>query len=229
MTFRGFIAVDVPESPALDQLAADLRRASPSLRVDRHPRGDRRRAPIRDPGPRDRRVPKPGPDECHLGRGRGCRTDRKSRRLLGGRSGGPRLSERRPSVEGARHAGPREGPERSRPRPEDPRIPRQRPVRDAHGRRGPPQEERPDPTRGAVFGRGNRPIGIVKVELGPVPYLYLEVRPASLGPESVTAHSFLSARSFSWSHSIVCFSRYFWRTRLRASVTRATSRAFPRP
>src|SRR5213080_5007906 len=33
MTFRGFIAVDVPESPALDQLAADLRRASPSLRV----------------------------------------------------------------------------------------------------------------------------------------------------------------------------------------------------
>src|SRR5204863_491578 len=141
----------------------------------------------------------------------------------------PWLSERRPSVEGARHAGPREGPERSRPRPEDPRIPRQRPVRDAHGRRGPPQEERPDPTRGAVFGRGNRPIGIVKVELGPVPYLYLEVRPASLGPESVTAHSFLSARSFSWSHSIVCFSRYFWRTRLRASVTRATSRAFPRP
>src|SRR5207237_10841544 len=33
MTFRGFIAVDVPESPALDQLAADLRRASPFLRV----------------------------------------------------------------------------------------------------------------------------------------------------------------------------------------------------
>src|SRR5436309_13501438 len=33
MTFRGFIAVDVPESPALDQLAADLRRASASLRV----------------------------------------------------------------------------------------------------------------------------------------------------------------------------------------------------
>ena len=33
MTFRGFIAVDVPRSPALDQLAADLRRASPSLKV----------------------------------------------------------------------------------------------------------------------------------------------------------------------------------------------------
>jgi len=33
MTFRGFIAVDVPGTPALDQLAADLRRASPSLRV----------------------------------------------------------------------------------------------------------------------------------------------------------------------------------------------------
>jgi 2'-5' RNA ligase len=33
MTFRGFIAVDVPSSPALDQLAAELRRASPSLKV----------------------------------------------------------------------------------------------------------------------------------------------------------------------------------------------------
>jgi len=33
VTFRGFIAVDVPRSPALDQLAADLRRASPSLKV----------------------------------------------------------------------------------------------------------------------------------------------------------------------------------------------------
>src|SRR5438094_2310140 len=33
MTSRGLIAVDVPDSPALDQLAADLRRASRSLRV----------------------------------------------------------------------------------------------------------------------------------------------------------------------------------------------------
>ena len=33
MTFHGFIAVDVPRSPALDQLAADLRRASPCLKV----------------------------------------------------------------------------------------------------------------------------------------------------------------------------------------------------
>jgi 2'-5' RNA ligase len=33
MTFRGFIAVDIPRSAALDQLAADLRKASPSLKV----------------------------------------------------------------------------------------------------------------------------------------------------------------------------------------------------
>jgi 2'-5' RNA ligase len=33
MTFRGFIAVDIPRSPALDALAADLRKASPSLKV----------------------------------------------------------------------------------------------------------------------------------------------------------------------------------------------------
>ena len=33
MTFRGFIAVDIPRSPALDGLAADLRKASPSLKV----------------------------------------------------------------------------------------------------------------------------------------------------------------------------------------------------
>ncbi len=33
MTFRGFIAVDIPRSPALDALAADVRKASPSLKV----------------------------------------------------------------------------------------------------------------------------------------------------------------------------------------------------
>ena len=33
MTFRGFIAVDVPNSPALDAFAAELRKASPSLKV----------------------------------------------------------------------------------------------------------------------------------------------------------------------------------------------------
>jgi len=33
MTFRGFIAVDLPRSPALDALAADLRKASSSLKV----------------------------------------------------------------------------------------------------------------------------------------------------------------------------------------------------
>ena len=33
MTFRGFIAVDVPGGPALDAFAADLRKASPSLKV----------------------------------------------------------------------------------------------------------------------------------------------------------------------------------------------------
>ena len=31
--FRGFIAVDIPRSPALDALVADLRKASPSLKV----------------------------------------------------------------------------------------------------------------------------------------------------------------------------------------------------
>ncbi|TLZ55508.1 MAG: RNA 2',3'-cyclic phosphodiesterase [Methanobacteriota archaeon] len=33
MTFRGFIAVDVPGGPALDAFAAGLRKASPSLKV----------------------------------------------------------------------------------------------------------------------------------------------------------------------------------------------------
>jgi len=33
MTFRGFIAVDVPGGPALEAFAADLRTASPSLKV----------------------------------------------------------------------------------------------------------------------------------------------------------------------------------------------------
>lgn len=33
MTFRGFIAIDVPTSPSLDALAADLQKASPSLKV----------------------------------------------------------------------------------------------------------------------------------------------------------------------------------------------------
>jgi 2'-5' RNA ligase len=33
MTFRGFIAVDFPRSQTLDALAADLRKASPSLKV----------------------------------------------------------------------------------------------------------------------------------------------------------------------------------------------------
>ena len=33
MTFRGFVAVDVPSTPALDTFAADLRKASPSLKV----------------------------------------------------------------------------------------------------------------------------------------------------------------------------------------------------
>jgi 2'-5' RNA ligase len=33
MTFRGFIAVDVPGGPALQALAEDLRKASPSLKV----------------------------------------------------------------------------------------------------------------------------------------------------------------------------------------------------
>src|SRR5947199_10328755 len=33
MTFRGFIAVDVPGGPVLDALAGDLEKASPSLKV----------------------------------------------------------------------------------------------------------------------------------------------------------------------------------------------------
>lgn len=33
MTFRGFLAVDIPRSPALDAFAADLRKASSSLKV----------------------------------------------------------------------------------------------------------------------------------------------------------------------------------------------------
>ena len=33
MTFRGFIAVDIPTSPSLDAFAAELRRASPALKV----------------------------------------------------------------------------------------------------------------------------------------------------------------------------------------------------
>lgn len=33
MTFRGFIAIDVPSAPALDAFAADLREASPALKV----------------------------------------------------------------------------------------------------------------------------------------------------------------------------------------------------
>ena len=33
MTFRGFIAVDIPPSPPLSALADELRRASPSLKV----------------------------------------------------------------------------------------------------------------------------------------------------------------------------------------------------
>src|SRR2546430_17249978 len=33
MTFRGFIAVDVPGGPVLDALAEDLEKASPSLKV----------------------------------------------------------------------------------------------------------------------------------------------------------------------------------------------------
>ncbi|MCI4371754.1 MAG: RNA 2',3'-cyclic phosphodiesterase [Thermoplasmata archaeon] len=35
MTFRGFIAVDVPSSPSLERLAGELRNASPSLKVVR--------------------------------------------------------------------------------------------------------------------------------------------------------------------------------------------------